>query len=79
MVDVYDFRFRYDFRIEIADMVTSGNSLRHTFGRIALSEHSLSLEIRRLDKITIDDPQSPDAGTGQSLGMRGPQRAAAND
>ena len=44
-----------------------------------LFEQCLPLKIGELDKIAIDDPQMPDAGTREHLGMRRPERAAADE
>jgi hypothetical protein len=49
------------------------------FRCIAFREHRLPLKVRGFNKVSIDDPQFADTGTSQGLGMRRPERAAADN
>ena len=52
-------------------------ALGRRVGDVGLVEEHLPLQIAQLDEITVDDPQSADAGPDQRVGQHGPQRPAA--
>jgi hypothetical protein len=60
-------------------MIRRRNCFRQAIRGVGLSEHRLALQIREFNEVAIDNPEIADAGAGQRLGLRGSERAAADN
>ncbi len=77
MIDVRHDRFDDDRAVDASELFGSGDGLGQTRLDVGLVEEHLPLQIAQLDEITVDDPQSADAGPDQRVRQYAPQRPAA--
>ncbi len=78
-VSVGDDAFDFDIGIDALELPFGGHGLGKIFRRVRLIEEHLPLEVRRLDVVPVDNPQSADARARQGIGLGGPERAASDD
>jgi hypothetical protein len=79
IVDVDYVRLDFDFGIDFAQVIGSGDGLRQTLFGVTFREHRLPLEIGRLDEIAIHDAQVAHTRTRQRFSMGRTQRAATDN
>jgi len=69
IVHVSDYWFNFYLAGYLSNVIRSGNSLGSSLLGITLREHRLTLQVRRLNKVAINNAQVADAGAGQTLSV----------
>ena len=78
-IEVVDDRRDLDARIDPRELAFGGFGFRHGVADVLLVVEHLTLKIRELDEVAIDEEQAPDAGPRERVGDRRAERAAADD
>jgi hypothetical protein len=66
-------------RIDGVEFAFGGDGFREGIARVGFIEEDLTLQVGRLDEVTIDDAEAADAGTDKEICGRGTDRAATHN
>src|SRR6267154_2375575 len=76
---ISDYPFNFYLRIQQLQLAFRGHGLCQGFTGIVFIKKSLPLQVRRLDKISVNDPQPSDSSTGKQLRGRSSDCAATHN
>src|SRR5262245_3968632 len=79
MIDVGNFWFDDNVTVDFTNAICAGNGFGQALSRVALCEHRLTLQVRELNKIPIDDAKSSHTRARQSLRLRRIKGATTDD
>jgi hypothetical protein len=77
-IDVGDAHVDLDRRVDRTQSLRSGDRFGRRFARIEFIEQHLSLEVRPLDQVTIDDSKKTNARSRELISDNRSQRAATD-
>jgi len=77
--EIGDDAFDGNGRIDRAQLALGGDGLGEDVEGVGLVEQDLSLQVRRLNEIAVDDFDIADAGANEKIGSGGSDSATAND